>query len=345
MQQTLFIIILVIVLILAYGWKKKRVNKMNDDLDVLIAADDWDGVCRILRKQLIIWGSLFMFSMVVLVVRIMDGGQFYTHIIVCAFLAWRFLKVLHLYIISYQNKKTMEGCDNMPPQVSVCDFLHDCKVTRIDVGSTEIKQLWLDAYERGRREGFCPVLLAETEYFCYNFDDNSEWFDENGFWEWKSKVLNADINYGSSVLQERIRQVKETYDDEEWQNYVVGTDERLEPVNDFDIVEGAELYLVEVPVKEPWQVFAYIPVGDWNECPMAEEHMAIARYWYERYGARVAYISDDVIGYYLPSPVTGDTMSVAEEHLGYSADVLQDGSLTSLAFQIKESTVWHFWWD
>ena len=76
MQQTLFIIILVIVLILAYGWKKKRENKMNDDLDVLIAADDWDGVCRILRKQLIIWGSLFMFSMVVLVVRIMDGGQY-----------------------------------------------------------------------------------------------------------------------------------------------------------------------------------------------------------------------------------------------------------------------------
>lgn len=40
MQQTLFIIILVIVLILAYGWKKKRENKMNDDLDVHIAADD-----------------------------------------------------------------------------------------------------------------------------------------------------------------------------------------------------------------------------------------------------------------------------------------------------------------
>ena len=56
--------------------------------------------------------------------------------------------------------------------------------------------------------------------------------------------------------------------------------------------------------------------------------------------------SNDMIQYYLPKPVTDDTMSVAEEHMGYCEDaVLQGDNLTTLAATIKESTVWTFWWD
>ena len=46
MQQTLFIVILavVIALALAYGWKKKTETKMGNDLNALIEANDWRGV-------------------------------------------------------------------------------------------------------------------------------------------------------------------------------------------------------------------------------------------------------------------------------------------------------------
>ena len=46
MQQTLFIVILavVIALALAYRWKKKTENKMGNDLNALIEANDWCGV-------------------------------------------------------------------------------------------------------------------------------------------------------------------------------------------------------------------------------------------------------------------------------------------------------------
>lgn len=56
MQQTLFIVILAVVIVfaLAYRWKKKAENKMGNDLNALIEANDWRGVCRILRKQLIV---------------------------------------------------------------------------------------------------------------------------------------------------------------------------------------------------------------------------------------------------------------------------------------------------
>ena len=105
--------------------------------------------------------------------------------------------------------------------------------------------------------------------------------------------------------------------------------------------------LVEVPVKNPWEIFLYIPVGGWNECPEAEYHMAVAKYWYETYGATVAYISCDAIGYTVPQPVTGDTMKLAEEQFAYCPDAVYQGydNLATLAAAMKDSTVWHFWWD
>ena len=74
--------------------------------------------------------------------------------------------------------------------------------------------------------------------------------------------------------------------------------------------------------------------------------MAVAKYWYEKYGAVVAHISNDMIQYYLPEPLKGDTMPLAEEHMGYCDDtVFQGENLTSLAAELKKSTVWCFWWD
>lgn len=118
MQQTLFIVILavVITLALAYRWKKKTENKMGNDLNALIEANDWCSVCRILRKQLIIWGVLLALCMALLIVRIVSNSQFYTPIIVCAILAWRFFKLIRLYRISFQNMKTIEQ-EKQEPQL------------------------------------------------------------------------------------------------------------------------------------------------------------------------------------------------------------------------------------
>lgn len=348
MEQLLFIVLAVVVIFaLLYRWKKRTEKKMGTDLNALIEANDWRGVCRILRKQLIIWGLMLVLCIGLLVARIMSDEQFYTPIIVCAFLTWRFFKLVNLYMISYKNMKVVEGDyeDNIPPLPSIERFFQGCKVTHVDVPLTDIRQLWLDAYEKGKHQGFCPVLLAVDGCFYDSIDDSSEWFDETKLQEWQSKVLNSNINDGTSILHERMEQIMEEYNDAEWKNDVVGTDENIEPINDFEIEEGTNLYLVEVPVKEPWKVFAYIPIGGWNECPKAEEHMAIAKHWYEKYGASVAYISNDVIEYYLPQPVTGDTMLLAEEHLGYSVDILQGNNLASLAQLLKKSSIWYFWWD
>lgn len=349
MQQTLFIVILavVITLALAYRWKKKTENKMGNDLNALIEANDWCGVCRILRKQLIIWGVLLALCIALLIVRIVSNSQFYTPIIVCAILAWRFLKLIRLYRISFQNMKTIEQEKQEPQLMPIEEFLHGCKITHIDCKPDKIKQLWLDAYERGKANGFCPILLEIDDCFYDSLDEKSEWFDKAKFSIWKSSVLSSNHVDGQTFLCNRFEAVKEEWNDEEdWNVKVVGNDENLPPIDDFGISDESHVYLVEVPVKEPWKVFAYIPMGEWNECPTAEEHMAVAKYWYEKYGAVVAHISNDMIQYYLPKPVTGDTMPLAEEHMGYCDDTIFQGeNLTSLAAELKKSTVWCFWWD
>lgn len=168
MEQLLFIVLAVVIIFaLLYKWKKRTEKKMGNDLNALIEANDWRGVCRILRKQLIVWGLVLVLCIGLLVARIMSGGQFYTPIIVCAFLAWRFFKLVNLYMISYKNMKVVEveSEDNIPPLPSIEWLLQGCKVTHVDVPSPEIKQLWLDAYERGKQEGFSPVLLAVDSCF------------------------------------------------------------------------------------------------------------------------------------------------------------------------------------
>lgn len=355
MSQTLFIALLVgvvVIFVFLYRRKKKVENKMGDELNALIESDDWQGVCRILRKQLIVWGCVLLLVVGLLVVRFARGEHTsYAPIIVALFVAWRFFKLVRLYWISYQNMKFMNTEEYLPEQPSTEQplfegYIHGCKITPIDDRAVDIKQMWLDAYEEGKLKGFFPVLV-DTDTCFYDSLDATASYDDEKFNEWKAEMLNRNYDNGQAYLRERFEKVKEEYRDYgDWQDEVVGTEDAVNPINDFDFADGGNIYLVEVPVKEPWQVFAYIPFGGWNECPDADEQMAVAKYWYEKYGAVAAHFSNDMIQYYVPKPVTDDTMSVAEEHMGYCEDaVLQGDNLTTLAATIKESTVWTFWWD
>ena len=83
--------------------------------------------------------------------------------------------------------------------------------------------------------------------------------------------------------------------------------------------------LAEIPVKNPWEVFAFLPFGGWNDCPSSEEHMAVAKYWFETYQAVPALMTHDVLEYDLPKQGVGTSGRLA------------DG--------LTQSTTWYFWWD
>ena len=80
-------------------------------------------------------------------------------------------------------------------------------------------------------------------------------------------------------------------DDLDWDEEVLGEMEGGEPNDRFanywndDTGMTYPLILAKIPVKNPWEIFAYLPFGNWNECPDTPDLMAVAKYWFEQHGA------------------------------------------------------------
>ncbi|WP_366925634.1 DUF4253 domain-containing protein [uncultured Ruminococcus sp.] len=125
--------------------------------------------------------------------------------------------------------------------------------------------------------------------------------------------------------------------------------EKAKPAKVFFSSESKDLMLVKVPVTEPWNVFAWLPFGGWNECPDTEDMIAVCKYWYEKYKAVPAVISSDELQMYVSAPVDSQeaALSLAEEQYAFCNDTVDQGTGTikALASAIKDSNVWYFWWD
>ena len=225
------------------------------------------------------------------------------------------------------------------------------------------------AYNYAKRdsaqEGFVPVLIKaddETLLECLvmNADPENDAdiyeFDLKAVTEYRKKMLSAPIKDGKAVLEELTGQRKEEAEDDDmdWDEEVLGEMEGGEPNDRFssywddDTEMTYPLILAKIPVKNPWEIFAYLPFGNWNDCPDTPELMAAAKYWFEQHGAIPAAMSHDELEFELPTPISKErAMEVAVEQYGFCPDLDQneDGSIGSLADVLWQSTVWYFWWD
>lgn len=229
----------------------------------------------------------------------------------------------------------------------------------------------MSAYGYARREsikeGFVPVLIraddeALLECLVMNADpehdaDGYE-FDLKAVEEYRKKMLSASVRDGKAVLDEWIGERKEEAEDDDmdWREEVLGEMEggydncRFSSYWDLENHMTYPLILAKVPVKNPWEIFAWLPFGNWNECPDTPELMAVAKYWFERYGAIPAAMSHDELEFVLPLPVSKENaMEIATEQYGFCPDVVDqeqdDPTVGSLADVLRQSTVWYFWWD
>lgn len=117
---------------------------------------------------------------------------------------------------------------------------------------------------------------------------------------------------------------------------------------DYGINKSWECVLAKIPVKNPWEVFAWFPFGGWNDCPLPEEMLWIAKYWYEKYGAVPAVITGSELEFTArPVEDSSEAFKLALEHFAFCPDhVLQNiGTIGKLVDSLMRSSVWHFWWD
>jgi uncharacterized protein DUF4253 len=100
-----------------------------------------------------------------------------------------------------------------------------------------------------------------------------------------------------------------------------------------------------VSTPSGWQVPAYLRYGAWNNCPSAAEHVALFKYWGERYGAEVAGMAGRVAEMKVSRPPADRdaALELAAQQYLYCPDIV--GTLQHRAATLLGGTVWYFWWD
>ena len=273
--------------------------------------------------------------------------------------------------ISYESAGGELDKDTLEPSDAawaIMEYL-DCECTYFPSMADDdpIMSAYSDAKRESGKKGFVPVLIQandETLLECLvmNADPENDAdcyeFDLKTVEEYRKKMLAAPVKDGKAVLEALTGQRREEAEDDDmdWEKEVLGEMKggydncRFSNYWDSDTGMTHPLILARIPVKNPWEIFAYLPFGNWNECPDTPDLMAVAKYWFEQYGAVPAAMSHDELEFELPAPVSREkAMEAAAEQYGFCPDIVDqeqdDPTVGNLADVLWQSTIWYFWWD
>jgi hypothetical protein len=196
--------------------------------------------------------------------------------------------------------------------------------------------------------GGYPVILGDAD----SFERMEETFEMNSDQPVEELIASAREIDAASWFVERQASDPEYYDIEEdaWPEEEPATPDSL--TSHCDVLTQKPYPLVNIaliPAPEAWMVPCYLRIGGWNECPDAQEHAALFKYWGEKYGATVAAITGDVIEMTVTRPpgTREQALELAKEQYLYCADIVDQGTetLEALAASLVDAKVWFFWWD
>lgn len=226
----------------------------------------------------------------------------------------------------------------------------------------------MEAYRLAAEEGFIPVLIAvdETLWECLllNSDPDNDSAKEYGFdpkavAAYRKEQLSRPVPDGKAVLDRLIgdRREEAEEDDIDWEELLgemSGEEDEdlgeLLSIWDDATRKTHPLILAKIPVQNPWEIFTYLPFGGWNECPDTQDLMAVAKHWYQRYGAVPAAMTHDDLEFLVPAPVDEEqAMELAVEQYGCCPNIIyqaeEDLTVGVLADHLHSCKVWYFWWD
>lgn len=276
-------------------------------------------------------------------------------------------KVIDRRFANWQGKDFDEGTLEPSPLAEAMRRYLDCECEYFPSMKDDdpIMSAYSYAQRLGVREGFIPVLVKvdETLWECLimNSDPDSDGaegyaFDPEEVAKYRKKMLTQPVKDGKAVLSGLIGDRKEEAEDDDmdWEEEILGameggdTNDRFSSYWDHETDMTYPFILAKITVKNPWEIFAYLPFGNWNDCPDTPELMAAAKYWFEQYGAIPAAMTHDELEFVVPAPIPKErAMELAVEQYGFCPDQDQneDGSIGTLADTLWQSTVWYFWWD
>jgi hypothetical protein len=240
------------------------------------------------------------------------------------------------------------------------------KVYGLTITGSDAIAIWEKLHKLVTDTGYYPVILGDRAEAMQTHSDEIEQRSSHII---VKKLLEEaeDIDSNKWFVSEA-REMREDGEDDEdcWIEGEEFPDDRNEI--DRDILEEID-YWHETFEKEPeytipssdrtlisllptttsWETFAFLQFGGWNDCPTSEENIAIAKRWYELYGAEVVGISNDTVEMRVGKPpLDADAaFRLAQEQYIYCKDIVDQGvgSLTKLAVNLYANKIWFFWWD
>lgn len=226
----------------------------------------------------------------------------------------------------------------------------------------ELTQVYLKALEEGKQQGFTPVIIIPDETLWESCKFNTAPDDiQSAFLDisledvaaYRKHILENELEDGNLLLKNALEERKTEYLEEYQCQLPVGQMQDGIDINGLNsLLTGQSklglCILAKIPVTNPWEIFAFIPFGNWNDCPDTPDLMSVSKYWYEKYQAYPALISDSILNFYVEQKVTQEhAMDLATEHFAICADIVDQGTETigALADSLWQSKFWFFWWD
>lgn len=233
--------------------------------------------------------------------------------------------------------------------------IFNCTAQHLDknMSSEDATQLYLRSFAEGKEKGYTPVIvfvndtLEDSIRYSFEKAESSE--------AYINSVLSTDHTNGKELLDERYADLERAWGDKflsvdednlnAWLSAPKHTDETsfIPPASYFD----GEVYLVQVPTANPYEVFAWLPFCGWNECPNVDDMIAICKYWYDNYGAIPTTITYSSLSFYLEKPITNmeAAVNIAKDQCAFCSEVIGMGGIETYISMTYNGCSWLFWWD
>ena len=228
-----------------------------------------------------------------------------------------------------------------------------------DLSYKEIEKKYLEIYKEGKEKNFTPVFLVLDDILLEKFELDMEDEETNNIMDVvnlnleKSKNINV-LELLKKIQVENMEDIKENIDEYfAEKSYKFDDSEKydleLSSLFDYNGDFKDNVILVKVPTKNPYEVLGYSGMGGFNDCPLSEEQIVIAKYWYEKYGAVPAVVTYDEIEFYVENPVQTleEAKNLAVEHYIFCYDIVAQcyGTFEKLVDALYKNIQWYFWWD
>lgn len=289
-------------------------------------------------------------------------------------------------IESSENKIPIE--QEMSKQAKIMkSFLNcNCKYYPLNTEDNDIICGYLESRQRSKEEHFIPIIVNISDNLLdavimntvVDSDDDSESimdlgirenkkrdeFFKNGIIDfetsevierYRKNMVSKDFSAGKDLLDEMIENNREYFGGYELEKDELEVeDDPTADVDDLDFEDEmekhGEILIAEIPVENPWEIFAYIPFGGWNDCPGNEDIMSISKYWFEKYGAIPFEISHNTLEYIVEKPVDDeDKIRFTEEFYAFCPDsvdkYMESFNIDKLAKKIYKNKLWNFQWN